>query len=158
VARPDALERREILYGRPKKTPNFQAMGKGYQDAGILSDACEAYERIGDEGQRRAALEGVKVEAVAAGDWFILRRLDGTIGVSEMEWRSGLDAATKAGKLRYALRIAEQLADEAKVVELRKTLGFAVPEPEGEGEGEGEGEATATDGDAPAEGEDAAEG
>ncbi|RMG16962.1 MAG: hypothetical protein D6731_05030 [Planctomycetota bacterium] len=144
---PDALERRTILYGKPRKPVDFQALGDDYRAAGRLSDACEAYEKIPAEDARRARIADLKAQAIGEGDYFVLHRIDARgEALSAEEWRAACEKARAQGKLRYAHKCALRLADPALVAELEEALGIARPLEADEDQGA---DAAAEDGDPP---------
>lgn len=150
---PTALERREFLYGRPKKTPDFAALGKGYEDAGIYNDAIECYEKIADETLRKQKLSGVRATAIKEGIHFLLNRLDNSLPLSMDEWHEAAVKAKQLGKLQYAYKSAQRTEDAKLIDELREALGIPKPgEPQPGEEGfvdylqSGEGEVPAEEG------------
>ena len=78
---PTALERREFLYGKPKKTPDYAGLGDKYEQAGNLNDAAECYEKLADP-QRQQKLEGLLARGIKEGNHFLLNRLANTIPVT----------------------------------------------------------------------------
>ena len=134
---PDAMKRRELLYGTPKRVPDFVALGRAYLEEGRPSDAMEAFDRVPDEGERKTLIKIVKTAALKAGNYFMLLRVNGTLELSKDEWLEGYNAAKAEGKLHYALKIARELEDEAKIRDAEEALGIAPPEPpEGEANAE----------------------
>ena len=169
---PNALDRRDYLYSKPKRKPDFEALGTEYESVGNLSDSVECYERIEDESTRHRKLKGVRATAIKTGIFFLLNTIDNTLPLSKDEWIETARKAKELGKLQYFYKAAQRSEDEALIDEAREALGLPKP---GEEEGfvdylqsaEGEvpaGDAPAGDapaGDAPAEdeaAEDAAAG
>jgi len=146
---PDALERRNVLYGNPRKVPDFKQLGDDYRSAGRLSDACEAYEKIDDESTRLSLIRDLKNQAISEGSWFILNRIHRTAEpVDAADWKAAFDNATAAGKLHFAHKIAVRLEDPVLIEELEKALGiYKAPElpelPKGEQDEGDEAEAEA---------------
>ena len=126
---PDAMKRRELLYGAPKRVPDFVGLGKAYLEAGRQSDAMEAFDRVPDDGERTKCIAIVKAAALKSGNYFMLLRVNGTLELSKDEWLDAYDVAKAAGKDHYALKIAQQVEDEAKIREAEEALGIAPPEP-----------------------------
>lgn len=134
---PNAIERRELLYGKPKKVPDFEALGRSYLDAGRRNDALESFEKVRKPELRAALIKELKQGAIKDGIWFLLNRIHNSDPVSESEWLETSRNARSAGKLQYALKSAERAGDEALVTELRGEMGLPIesdePEPaEGE--------------------------
>ena len=135
---PDALERRQLLYGRPKKQPNFAELGEGYLAAGRRGDALEAFDRIADAEERRARIAKLRDEAVGDGTVFLLERVAALDTVEEGHWKEASQAAEQAGKLRYALTAARRAGDAERIARLEELLGLRKPEPalaEGDAQG-----------------------
>lgn len=124
---PNALERREILYAKPKKKPDFEKVGSSYEASGNLSDAVECYERIADEGKRTLKLKGVRETAIKQGIHFLLNRIHNSIPLSQEEWFTAAKNAKDLGKIHYAYKSAQRAEDEALVNEFREALG--IPDP-----------------------------
>jgi hypothetical protein len=126
---PDAMERRELLYGSPKRVPDYVAMGREYLESGRQTDAMEAFDRVPDDDERLKLIKEVKAVALKAGNYFILNRLNNTLELSKDEWLDAYDAAKAQDKLHYALKIARQIEDEVKIREAEEALGIAPAEP-----------------------------
>lgn len=123
---PNALDRREYLYGQPKRKPKFESLGDDYAAAGNYSDAFECYERLDPE-RRDSKLKAMSHEALKDGNYFLLNRIDAHLPLKPDDW---LDAARKAkdsGKLLYAYKSAQRGEDPALIDELREALGIAKP-------------------------------
>jgi len=136
VPNPNALERREFLYAKPKKKPNFEALGTSYEASGNLGDAVECYERIEEEGKRTLKLKGIREASIKQGNHFILNRLHNSIPLSQEEWFTAAKNAKDLGKIHYAYKSAQRAEDEALINELREALGIpdpAAPQPGAEG-------------------------
>tara|TARA_R110002072_G_scaffold142432_1_gene287741 strand:+ start:182 stop:673 length:492 start_codon:yes stop_codon:yes gene_type:complete len=136
VANPNALDRREYLYSKPKKKPDFEALGTNYQESGNLSDALECYERIEEEGKRTLRLKGIREIALKQGNHFILNWVGNSLPLSQEEWHSAALTAKSLGKIHYAYKSAQRAEDEALVNELREALGIpdpSAPQPGAEG-------------------------
>lgn len=132
---PSPLEKRELLWGKPKKAVDFEGTGDLYFDRGLLTDALEFYQRIPEEETRLERVMRIADHAVEEGDFFLLARLRALDIVGEEAMRTGGDNAREAGKLRYALKCYEAAGDEGRAAEVRRMLGIAeeTPSPE-EGE------------------------
>ncbi len=124
---PDALERRELLYAPQKRSVDFTGLGERYLEQGRLSEALDCFERL-EAGARKAAVERVRDQAVAAGDAFLLARLDVGSPLDEATWRRAFEAAKAAGKDRFALRIARKLGDAPAIEALERALGLRTAE------------------------------
>ncbi len=132
MALPDALERRELLYGRPRRQPDYAKLGERYLEAGRRSDALEAFWRLEDAEERQARIRSLKDEAVKEGGAFLLTRIATRDPVTADEWREASEKAEADGKLRYALAAARQAGDAARVKALEGSLGLGTPDEEDE--------------------------
>lgn len=138
---PDALERRDLLYGRPKRAPDYADLGERYLAAGRRADALEAFTRLEDAEDRRARIANLRDEAVGDGTVFLLERIAVVGSVEEGHWKAASQAAEQGGKLRYALTAARRAGDAARVADLEERLGLSKPAlPEGEGDADEGGE------------------
>ncbi|MGE0710012.1 MAG: hypothetical protein AB7N76_25835 [Planctomycetota bacterium] len=124
---PDALERRNVLYGVPKRAPDYAKLGQRYAAAGRKSDALECFEKVTDQEQRRALIKGVQDEALKQGDYFLLNRTHNQAPLGPSDWLAAARNAREAGKLRYALKAAERAVDDGLVSELKAALGIVEP-------------------------------
>lgn len=132
---PDALERRTILYSLDHvKAPNYEAYGEMYHEAGRLADAMECFERIADEGKKAAKLKQIRLDAIKAGNQFLLNRVDIVSDpLTQDEWLQTAQNAESLGKFMYALKSARRAENEALVTKLEQQLGIdrpALPEVE----------------------------
>ena len=134
MALPDALVRREILYGEPKRPSDFVALGEEYLQEGRRTDALECFEKIEDPELRKSLLVQVRDPAIKGGDAFILMRINEWLPLTEAEWSRAQKNAEAAGRPRYALRIARHREDEEDVVRLELELGLRQPEEPSEDE------------------------
>ena len=126
---PDAITRREVVYGRPKRPVDYLALGKAYHEAGRPTDALDAALRIeGDQAGHDALVAAVRDSALERGDFFVLNRIHAKSPLSEAQWQQGFEKAKATGKTRFALRFAKQLGDSAEVERLELELGLRVPE------------------------------
>ena len=58
---PDAITRREVVYGRPKRPVDYLALGQAYHEAGRPTDALDAALRIeGDQAGHDALVAAVR--------------------------------------------------------------------------------------------------
>jgi hypothetical protein len=130
---PDALERRELLYGS-KRTPDFEAQGRAYLESDQRSEALEFFLKVADPGKRSELLREVRDAGVADGNWFLLNRLHGVEALPDAVWQKAFDKAQELGKKHYALKIAKQLGDAESTQALELELGLRQPEPEPEPE------------------------
>ncbi len=131
MALPDALERRELLYGRPRRAPDYAALGDRYHEAGRRLDALEAYWRIPDEAARAERIARLEKEAVEHGGAFLLLRIATRQPVDRESWRKASANAEAAGKLRYALMAAKEAGDAEVIEALERKLGIGVEPAEG---------------------------
>ena len=130
MALPDALERRDLLYGRPRRRPDYANLGERYLAAGRRTDALEALWRIEDAEDRRSRIGALKDQAVKDGNAFLLARIASRDPVTADEWREASHKAETDGKLRYALTAARQAGDAARVKALEGRLGLGAPDEE----------------------------
>lgn len=124
---PDALERRNLLWTEQKRPVDFAGLAERYLAAGRKSDALDFIGRIADPAQKEALRAKVLDEALRLGDYFLLNRLGAASPLGDERWREALRRARENGKLRYALKIARRLGDEAEVEALEKELGIERP-------------------------------
>lgn len=124
MALPDALERREILYGQPKRKPDYAELGKRYAEDGRRNDALECFEKLQDKEQRSALLKDMRDEAIKKGLHFVLNRLNASLPVEPGQWLEAAKNARAQGKLLYALASAKRAEDEKLVAELEQELGI----------------------------------
>ena len=133
---PDAITRRDMVYGQPKKPVDYVALGKAYFEAGRPTDALDCALRIeGDTEGHDALVAAVRDAAIGRGDFFVLNRVHGVSELSEAQWKKAYEVARSSGKTRYALKFAKHLGDTAEVERLELELGIRLPEAE-EGDGE----------------------
>lgn len=126
---PDAITRREVVYGRPKRPVDYLALGKAYHEAGRPTDALDAALRIeGDQAGHDALVAAVRDSALERGDFFVLNRIHAKSPLSEAQWKQGFEKAKATGKTRFALKFAKRLGDSAEVERLELELGLRVPE------------------------------
>ena len=124
---PNALDRRDYLYSKPKKKPDFEALGTDYEAAGNLSDSIECYERMDDEAKRHLKLKSVRATAIKGGVFFLLNRIDNTLPLSKDEWIETARKAQELGKLQYFHKAALRSEDEALIEVAREALGLPKP-------------------------------
>lgn len=145
---PNALERREYLYGEPKRKPKYETLGDDYAAAGNFSDAVECYEKL-EASKRDAKLKSLRSDAMKEGNYFLLNRIDAHLPLEPSEWHEAARKAQAGGRLLYAYKAAQKSEDEALVDATREALGIAKPQaPEafvdyltsGEGQVEAEGD------------------
>ncbi|MEZ6186743.1 MAG: hypothetical protein R3F62_17245 [Planctomycetota bacterium] len=126
---PDAISRREIVYGEPKRPVDYLALGQAYHEAGRPTDALDCALRIKDDPAGHDALvTAVRDAALTRGDFFVLNRVNGVRELDDAQWRKGFDAAKASGKTRFALKFAKRLGDTAEIQRLELELGLRSPD------------------------------
>lgn len=133
MALPNAIQRRELLYGSEKT--DFAAEARRYLAEEEHSDALEFALKIPDAGQRGEVVRELRELAQRQGNWFLLNRMDRAEKVPADVWEKAFSAAKSSGKTHYALKIARKLGDQAAIQALELELGLRRPEPEVSGEG-----------------------
>lgn len=124
MALPDALERREILYGKGRRAAEYAELGKRYQQDGRRNDALECFEKLEDKEQRAALLKDMRDDAIKQGLHFVLNRLHASLPVEQGQWLQAAKNAREQGKLLYALSSARRAEDAKLVAELEQELGI----------------------------------
>ena len=84
---PDAISRREIVYGEPKRPVDYLALGQAYHEAGRPTDALDCALRIKDDPAGHDALvTAVRDAALTRGDFFVLNRVNGVRELDDAQW------------------------------------------------------------------------
>lgn len=114
---PDALVRREHLYGDLGLEVDLRAYGDLYFEENRFLDAFLYYQRAGDEEK----MKQVRQRGLEAGDFNILAKvtLEKNMSLSNEEWRTAAETAFSAGKLRYAAAMFERAGDADRASEVR---------------------------------------
>lgn len=109
---PDPLSRRHLLDGSLEASKAL-ALARAYLEEGREVEAIDflAVARSQSNEEARAALSGLRDEALERGDVFLLRVSSGALGEepSRSTWQSLADAATRAGRSKDA-ETAQRLA------------------------------------------------
>jgi hypothetical protein len=102
---PDPLERR-LLVERSLSQERALRLAEAYLEVGRVWEAIAFLERA----EARDRLQGLRDEAVAAGDSFLVRELSRALGEdpTPARWRETEAAAATAGKERYAAEARRQ--------------------------------------------------
>lgn len=97
---PDAIERRNILYGEKATAEQRINLGDAYLAAGRQLDALEFYARA----EHQPGIAKIREVAVAEGNTFLAARLEqlGLPGLSPEQWQSLADNAASRGLELYA--------------------------------------------------------
>lgn len=105
-ALPDALNRRNVLYGSASAAADLKRHGDLYWAADRLLDALEFYARAGDA----AGVEQVKRRAIEDGDAFLADRIAqlGQPALDAAQWRALAERAATRGMLVFARRAYER--------------------------------------------------
>lgn len=116
---PDAIERRELLDGSRRDATDLDELGGLYQQAGLLSDALDCFERTKNAGK----LEELKAIIIES-DPFLLLRLDACafVEVSTEDWLKAARHAESTGRHIHALRAYERAGDEAGKARVTESL------------------------------------
>jgi tetratricopeptide (TPR) repeat protein len=117
---PDALKRRDILYGKGTPAEVLREYGDLYLREGKPNDAVEFFgQACYKEGLRR-----ICQMAVEEGDLFLFSRAAEFLQeeVSPEEWRKLGKKALEKGKYLFALKCFEKIGDREGITEARKKL------------------------------------
>jgi tetratricopeptide (TPR) repeat protein len=117
---PDALKRRDILYGKGTSAEVLREYGDLYLREGKPNDAVEFFgQACYKEGLRR-----ICQMAVEEGDLFLFSRAAEFLQeeVSPEEWRKLGKKALEKGKYLFALKCFEKIGDREGIAEARKKL------------------------------------
>ena len=103
----NCLEKREILNRSAVSIGMLIALGKLYEDEGLLHDAVDFYERANAVEPLQGMLAKVKEE----GDVFLFTRISKILGrqISKAEWQEIAHAAEKLGKYHFAKTAYSQI-------------------------------------------------
>ncbi len=98
---PDAIARRELLYGENTAPELLKAYGGLYQAADRLLDALEFYHRGGFSEE----VDGLQAWAREAGDVFLLQRIEQLTGATleKSAWEAAARSAQAKGLLSFAM-------------------------------------------------------
>jgi hypothetical protein len=97
---PDAITRRDLLYGPNVPVDELLRLGQAYLAGGRILDALEFFARAG----AKDALTALRTRAIECGDAFIGIRLEqlGEAALTPSEWQALADAASARGLMCFA--------------------------------------------------------
>ena len=108
---PDAMRRRNILYGDDSKPAELIRLGESYLEEGLLLDALEFFARA----EHEDGIETIRTRAVRDGDAFLGLRLVqlGLAPLDAARWKELAASAASKGLDRYAAMALEQAGEPA---------------------------------------------
>ncbi|RLA83048.1 MAG: hypothetical protein DRG40_07235 [Deltaproteobacteria bacterium] len=117
---PNALKRREILYGKETPPQVLIEYGDLYMEAGRLNDAVEFYGRA----QHREGLLRLKERALKEGDYFLFSQVAEFLSEdpSPEEWRELARAAMEKGRYQFALKAFHRAGDNEEAQRVRERI------------------------------------
>lgn len=94
------MEKRDLLNQSAVSVESMRTWGERYEEAGLLSDAVDFYEKA----KATDALERLRGNALGEGDFFLFGRLSRILGhdPTPQEWMELASRAEKAGKQAFA--------------------------------------------------------
>jgi hypothetical protein len=126
---PDALAKREYVFGRKGTPQELRTMAGACLERGWVSDAVDLLARAGDEERLRELVP----MAVQEGDVFLLQKITRLLHrePTDEEWAAVGFKAEELGKLRFACTAYEAVKDGSSLSRVQARLGMApAPAPE----------------------------
>ncbi len=122
MAIPNAIEKRDILFGVKKVTPAQMATyAKEYEERSMLNDAAEFFHQV----QAKTDLQRIMSTAESEGDVFLWLKVHRWLGDTHLDSNAlgrCIAQAEKFGKLRYALLGHQKLGNEKAAEAIREQL------------------------------------
>ena len=117
---PDALKRRDILYGQNTPTEVLREYGDLYLHEGKPNDAVEFF----GQACYKEGLQRMRQMAMEEGDLFLFSRATEFLQeeVSPEDWRKLGKKALEKGKHFFAIKCFEKIGDREGIEEARKRL------------------------------------
>lgn len=94
------MEKRDLLNQSAVSVESMRTWGERYEEAGLLSDAVDFYEKA----KATDALERLRENVLREGDFFLFNRVSRILGLdpTPQEWMEVASRAEKAGKHAFA--------------------------------------------------------
>ena len=94
------MEKRDLLNQSAVSVESMRTWGDRYEDAGLLSDAVDFYEKA----KATSALERLRENVLREGDFFLFGRMSRILGLdpTPREWMEVARQAEEAGKHAFA--------------------------------------------------------